>query len=315
MRLSFEKWHGCRNDFILVWLTPDEVVFDSLRRRAPTLCSRKGDGIGADGIIVLETRTSRDSEPSRVRIINSDGSVAATCGNGLRCAALSVLRRLRETNADLPEGVVLPLDQDEVACRYISPRSLRKDASHYPLVSISMGEARLDQDSGFWEQAQSEVKRVAQALSLPQLTRDFHAVAIGNHHLVFFLDDMSRDMLHRVGPTLQDSKHWDGINVHLAVAREPSDKDRQDAMRHVGRPLEELYEVLVWERGAGPTQACGSGACAVGAAAHASGILSREAWIGVDMPGGRLLVNQMEAAGTVELMGPAEWVFDGVLEF
>ena len=103
MILKFEKWHGAKNDFILTWLLgDDDVIFDSLVRQAPTLCARDGSGVAADGLLVMHISDREQVFADRLSIINSDGSLAETCGNGIRCAALSTLKRHRYFN---PRGV------------------------------------------------------------------------------------------------------------------------------------------------------------------------------------------------------------------
>ena len=108
MKIKFEKWHGCRNDFILIWLGPNqEITYDAIIRKTPFLCSKLGDGIGADGMIILH-HLGEEHNPDRISIINSDGSIAQTCGNGIRCAALATLKKLcefQQYSQELPDGI------------------------------------------------------------------------------------------------------------------------------------------------------------------------------------------------------------------
>ena len=113
---------------------------------------------------------------------------------------------------------------------------------------------------------------------------------------------------------MQSSRHGDGINVHIANSYDIQDGDLQKARRDIGEPIGELLKVFPWERGVGATQACGTGACAVGVVALESGLIERSDWIGIDMPGGRLYVKQANAGDEVILAGPTAFVFSGSLE-
>ena len=315
MFLKFEKWHGAKNDFILTWLLgDDDVVFDSLVRQAPQLCHRDGSGISADGILVLHISERDQILPDKLSIINSDGSIAETCGNGIRCAALSTLKRHRYYSPrDIPESFTLKLKSSNVICRFLGKGKL-EGKDYWPLVSVDMGTPQLNEDSDRYAAAQQEVERVAKELQLSQLNREWAYIDISNEHLVFFLDEADRELLHKVGPAFQRSDVWDGINVHLAVSKAVDKKDRTESANKLGSPIEELYEVFVWERGAGETQACGSGACAVAAAALDTGFVERSNWLGIQMPGGRLYTKQTEKNEDVKLAGPAQFVFEGQVE-
>ena len=236
MFLKFEKWHGAKNDFVLTWLLgDDDVVFDSLVRQAPEICTRDGAGIAADGILVLHISEREQIFPDKLSIINSDGSIAETCGNGIRCAALSILKRHRYLNPrDIPEGFELPLNSSTVSCRFLG-RGKLETKDHWPLVSVDMGVPKLNDENSFFEDAKTEVIRVSKNLGLPELTRDWALIDISNKHLVFFLDDADAQLLRKVGPEFQNSEFWDGINVHLAVAKEASQKDKTEASTTMSR--------------------------------------------------------------------------------
>lgn len=312
MELEFEKWHGNKNDFILTWFPHDQLSFDSLKRQAAALCLRDGSGIGADGLLVLHTKTSRDLMPFQLSIINSDGSIAQTCGNGIRCAALSILQRHQQadTKVDLPDGFELQLESSRVQCRFLGALHAAR-SQQLPLVAVEMGLPTIDEANPDYAAVKAFLAARAQSLSMPLLNTDWSLVTVSNRHLIFQTEQASRDLLRRVGPILQDSPLWDGINVHLVAPRALSDQDRRISAQILGSPLEELYQVFVWERGAGETQACGSGAVAIGAAAFASGLSDRKHWLGIDMPGGRLYVKQKSPDDPMTLAGPGQMVFRG----
>ncbi|RZA20248.1 MAG: hypothetical protein EOP10_18465 [Proteobacteria bacterium] len=315
MELEFEKWHGNKNDFILSWFTHDEVAFESLRRQASLLCTRDGSGVGADGILVLHTKSSRDLSPYKLSIINSDGSLAETCGNGIRCAALSILKKHREVTPkiELPHGVEFALKSSQASVQFMGILEERASGS-LPLVAVDMGKAKVNEENPDYREAGEFIKEVAAELKMPELTREWTLVSLGNRHLVFSLDKVSRELIRKIGPRLQTSKLWDGINVHIIRSKPVTEADTKAAKAALSQSMEELYEAYVWERGAGETQACGSGACAVAVSQWASGLSDRSSWIGVDMPGGRLYIKQPSADDSITMAGPAKLSFRGKVQ-
>lgn len=307
MKQDFEKWHGCSNDFILVWLdSENRVLEESLTRQASSLCSRNGKGIGADGLILLHHNPRNPTVVERLSIINSDGSEAKTCGNGIRCAAASVYERYRSygKEQEIEDAVEFAVSNQQVICQFIRPR----------FICTEMGQPVINEDLSWYEDAKSEVTRISSQLKLPQLNDDFNACEIGNAHLVFFLEDVSEELIRGVGPAFQDSQFWDGINVHIVAPKELTPADVSKTANLLSSNIEDLYEAYVWERGAGMTQACGSGACAIAACAFDSGLVDRNQWLGVDMPGGRLFVKQDHDEDPMRLAGECELVFCGSVD-
>lgn len=311
---KFEKWHGCKNDFIVTWLTEadGDVVLGSLRRQAPTLCNRDGSGIGADGILVLHSKLRTTLIPDRLTIINSDGSLAKNCGNGIRCAAGSIRRHfLEERNGDdFPEALELSVDGTEIICRFLDESSQPDQV----FVAVDMGVPTLGTANSWHAQAKKEIQQLASELHVPALIDGFDTCQIGNSHISLLLDEADRDLLLKLGPRLQNSPHWDGINVHVCRIEEMTSEDQAMAKKHLGGRISELYQAYAWERGAGETQACGSGACAIAASVLRTGLLKRDEWVAIDMPGGRLFCRQDHPSSPVTLAGPAKFVFSGTVE-
>ena len=146
MQLDFEKWQACQNDFIVIWLSSHDIknLLPSLQRQATNICSREGLGIGADGILCLETENRSDIEPRKLHIVNSNGSLANNCGNGLRCAALSYYDKFyaQAKGADKTDLVELHVAEHNYVCEFITFKG-----SSYPLVSVNMGRAQLNEEN------------------------------------------------------------------------------------------------------------------------------------------------------------------------
>src|SRR5207244_4126292 len=136
---------------------------------------------------------------------------------------------------------------------------------------------------------------------------------IGNRHVVIFCEEAGRELACRLGPALQAGESWDGINVHVVQGLVLETRARAMTAQLFAKLSEEGLKAWTWERGAGETQACGSGACAIGAVALAREDFSRAAWLCVEMPGGQLFVRQEQEGDTVILAGPGKFVFEGWL--
>ena len=184
MFVEFEKWHGCRNDFVVIWHSESDgdVVLDSLKRQAVGICDRRA-GIGADGILVLSVKKRSDITPERLTIINSDGSLAQNCGNGLRVAALSVLKAYKDTLGDIglklakrsdeppfPEIVTFDVCGRPLHCRYI----LEGASTLSPFVAVDMGVPKINEENPWHCNALEAVQRLAQDLKLPWLERSWY---------------------------------------------------------------------------------------------------------------------------------------------
>jgi diaminopimelate epimerase len=312
MYIDFEKWHGCLNDFIIVRFNDDPLILKSLKTAAPRLCRRDGSGIGADGLILIhETPLIRDTaDPRKITIINSDGSLASTCGNGIRCAAKSIYDHLTQLNKkNGPDYIELVLEKNNVVCRILKSRNVSE-----PFIAVSMGVPKVNNQTPFHAAARSAIDTLGKEINFPKLGSDFGTCELSNNHIVFFLDKMDRDLLLKVGPQLQTAQGWDGINVHLVRRKDIDINDQEQTVKIFGDDLEEIYEALVWERGAGETNACGSGACAIAAVSYENQASSRSGWIAIDMPGGRLYCRQSEENDEIVLAGPAQKSFVGKFE-
>lgn len=268
--LLFSKYEGLGNDFLLVEGTDEH---DLPPARVSSLCDRRF-GVGADGVLLL--LPSRDPDCAiRMRVVNADGSVPEMCGNGVRCVALHLARRLRQREA----RVVIDTDAGPRAC-------MVNDAGGEGMVTVDMGVVRV-----FGERAVS----VGAAADGGRREVELTTADAGNPHAVLF-GAFARGDVEHLGPRLATHPDFPGgTNVEFAlVARDGID-------------------LLVWERGVGITFACGTGACATAAVACAKGLAPRKTPIAVRLPGGPLEVT-IDEDGRTTMRGPARLVFSGRID-
>lgn len=266
--IPFVKMHGLGNDFVIVDDRDGSLALDHDLR---CLLADRRRGIGCDQLLVLE-KPSNGSADVFMRIFNPDGSHAQACGNGTRCVAALVMDELHKPGV----GV------ETVAGILASTRN--PDGT----VSVDMGEPRLD-----WNQI--PLSREMDTLSMDLAWGPYSGpvgVNMGNPHCVFIVDDAEAVPLTEAGPVLEhDPLFPERANIEF-ISRNPDGSIR----------------MRVWERGAGITQACGSGACAVIVAATRRGLVDRRARVHLD--GGPLDMEWRED-GHVIMTGVATYSFRG----
>lgn len=275
MEITLTKIHGLGNDYLFI-----EDLAETLAETALPVLARKMSnrhlGVGADGIIlVLPGREHR----FRMRIFNADGSEAEMCGNGVRGFAKYVYERRLETES----AFTVETKAGPVAIKVFPENGL------VPWVQADLGPPRLSAEQiGLSAAAPAD----PQALTVRLDGREYPAAAVsmGNPHLIIFLPDLAN----------LEAGHWGPI-----LERHPLYPHRTNVgFVQVLGPTE--LKMVVWERGSGLTQACGTGAAAAVVAAAVTGRASRRA--GVLLPGGRLEV-EWTTADRILLSGPAEEVF------
>lgn len=269
------KYHGLGNDFVV--LDRRRTGVDIGADTARWLCDRRL-GVGADGVLAL---LPSSQGIARMVVHNADGSIAEMCGNGLRCA----VKYLVDQAGDNPGRVDVETGAGVLSCipGYGDGGVIG--------VDISMGPARLvapNLPSGptgrpFLDQP---------VPGHPELKGS--AVSMGNPHLVLL--DQPLEDAPRLGPVLEQHPAFgDRTNVEF-VRVEPDG-----------------LTVVVWERGCGLTQACGTGACASAVAAVLARRLPSDAWLRVTLPGGDLRIRVPADLSDIRLRGPVAFVFEGVV--
>jgi diaminopimelate epimerase len=253
---------------------------------------------------VIEISTRREFLPVSLTIINKDGSLARNCGNGLRCATRSVLRRLELAGTDqneFPPAIEWKIEGRIFWCKVLD--------DGMTAVEIDDVQVKPVQRSGaIWREMEDAAKEDAEIL---RTSESATLVNTGNLHLVLFSRPASPDLIEAFAAQIQHVAGWDGINVHFAWPADSSSERIRAFQRKARINIETSWNAIPWERGAGLTQACGSGAVAIAAAA-AGGMQGEEDWTEIRMPGGDLLAHPNAAAWT--LVGPAHLVFTGTIE-
>ena len=272
MTLPFYKYEGLGNDFLIV----EKEALAGVRlstEQAIALCDRHR-GVGADGVLTLDVH-----DPS-MHVINSDGSVPGMCGNGIRCAALHLARRAREAALD----VTIDTLAGPHSCVVVNRPGAESVAVQMAPPSLSPADLPLS----------SNLPWLDHALSVAGRTLHLTCVSMGNPHAVTF-DEVGAARFDLGAALQRDSAHFpEGVNVGFVS-------------EHNGSTMR--LEVL--ERGAGWTQACGTGACAAAVAAVETGRARREEQLSIRLPGGTLMITVGAPGDTVLMQGPARFVFRG----
>lgn len=285
--LTFSKWEGLGNDFVLVVA---DQVFTEAESLAIEICDRHF-GVGADGLIFVlpghaasvfscrhlpdghigdKAVTEQSCADLVMEIYNADGTVAEMCGNGIRCAA--ALAR-REHLVDAEQFTVLSRS---------GPKHITVESTSPWSIRVDMGQAQVLLLKG----EQVSTCTLSDGRICPAVL-----VNVGNYHLVVFVPDLESVDVAREGARLEHICEQ-GANVEFVV---PSS--------------EHALTVNVFERGVGPTLACGTGACASFVASLLRGLVNDHAT--VRLPGGSLQISG-SATGTIYMTGPVRQLYRGV---
>lgn len=270
--MRFIKMHGLGNDFVILDLR-DGTAAPSPQKIAG-IANRK-TGIGCDQLIILEPKRNPETALFMV-IYNQDGSVAEACGNATRCVASLIMN---ETGKDM---TVIETVAGTLPC-WREPDGR---------ITADMGEPKFD-----WKDIPLAEERDTLNLKIGEgNVKDPVGVNVGNPHAVFFVDNVEKIDVKTIGPKIENDKLFPNkINVEFVEVKSPTE-----------------LRMRVWERNAGETHACGSGACATLVAAVRRGLAERKADIVLD--GGTLSIDWSEKDNRVRMTGPAALVFDGTLK-
>lgn len=274
MRIEFTKMHGLGNDFVVFDAPPGGSLQPSLIRRL----ADRHTGIGFDQAMVLGPPQAAGAAAS-YRIFNRDGSEVEQCGNGARCVAALLLRR----GAQAAPQLALDSPGGRVHARIAADG----------LVALDMGVPDFAPRALPFEAA---VESGSYPLEVAGDRLEIGAVSVGNPHAVLRVPDVDEAPVATLGPQ---------IEVHPRFPR----RVNVGFMQVVAR---DHVRLRVFERGAGETLACGTGACAAVAVARRWGLLDAD--VQVSVRGGRMRVNWEGPGSRVWLTGPAEVSFEGHVE-
>jgi len=276
MEIQFTKMHGLGNDFVVMDSFAQEIQLTSDQVR---LIADRHFGIGCDQLLLLAP-SDKAGIDVRYLIYNADGGEASQCGNGARCAAAYI----RENG--LIDGLV---DGDTITAEThegIITMTLEEDGQ----IRVNMGEPKLAA-ADIPIASQEEADQYELNLSDTEIT--FTAVSMGNPHAVIVVDDVASAPVLTIGPEVQQHTFFpEGVNVGFMQI---VDND------HI--------KLRVYERGAGETLACGSGACAAVVAGCLNSSLKQE--VDVELTGGHLLISWAGQGEPVWMTGPATFVYRG----
>jgi diaminopimelate epimerase len=275
--LRFAKYHGLGNDFIL--MNGLNAPVEMSAQTAIRLCNRHF-GIGADGVILALPSTIADC---RMQLYNSDGSVAEMCGNGLRCLAQFVWDEQLIRTADMTVETLAGLRH---------PR-LRVNGERVVEISVEMGKPLLLARDAPTTLVGPDDRAIDVPLELEGATWRVTVLNTGVPHCVIFASDVEAVDWRALGPR---------IVQHPAFPRKTNVMFTEVVAR-------DHLRVRPWERGAGATLACGTGACAAAVAAALTGRAERN--VQITLPGGALRIEWNTESDELTMTGPVERVFVG----
>lgn len=274
--MDFVKMHGLGNDFVFIEdKTGQDKDYTALAR---AMCNRH-TGIGADGLIVIVDSRVADV---RMRIINSDGSEAEMCGNGIRCFAKyvydsGIIEKKRFT-VETPAGIMEP----EIT---VGADNKAK------LITINMGRPSFNRSEIPMEGADGRV--LNEDLCVDGENWKITSLLMGVPHTVTYVDDVDTVDIEKIGPLFEKHEAFPK-HTNINFAQQMDDR---------------TVKVRTWERGAGATLACGTGSCSVAVASFLNGRTGRE--VDIQLPLGTLHIEYREEDGNVYMTGTAAVSFTG----
>lgn len=258
--MHFTKMHGLGNDYLYVYGEPENPSELSIK------LSERHFGAGSDGMIWISPSRVADF---KMRIFNADGSEAMMCGNGIRCVGKYVYDKGYTDKKQLKIETLSG----------IRTLDLQVSSGKVKSVTVDMGKAVASEDL---------------TLDIEGQSLTCTPVSVGNPHAVFFVEDIEKVELTKIGPKIEHHEAFlDGVNAEFIQVL----GDNELRMR-------------VWERGSGITMACGTGACASTMAAVKKKFCDYDTPVSVHLDGGTLKI-QISHDDNVTMTGPAETIYEG----
>ena len=275
--IKFTKMHGLGNDYVYI-----DAISQNIERKSELaqFVSNRNFGVGSDGLILIERSTVADF---KMTMFNSDGSQAEMCGNGIRCVAKFVYDKKMTDKTTLKietlAGIkILELD--------IEKGEVKK-------VRVDMGAPILEAEKIPVISTENPVKNLV--LTAKDKEFKFTCVSMGNPHAITIVEDTEKFDVKKYGEELEVDKAF----------------PRRTNVEFVQIVDKNTIKMRVWERGAGETLACGTGACATAVACNLNGLTDRK--VTIELLGGNLEIEWNKENNHVYMTGPATTVFEGEL--
>ena len=270
--IRFTKMHGLGNDFVVIDATNQQI---NLTNEQIRFIADRHFGIGCDQVLLIEAADSPDVD-FIYRIFNADGSEVGQCGNGARCFARYVydkgLTQKRDIRVKTASGLIIPNieEDDQVTVNMGTPRFVPADI---PIASTQ--------------------QQTLYDIAINNTNVQFGAVSIGNPHAVITVDNIDEAPVEQLGPILENHAFFpERANIGF--------------MQVMNR---QHLRLRVFERGAGETLACGTGACAAMVVARQQNLIDSKTT--VTLPGGDLSISWQGDDTPVMMTGPADYVYEG----
>ena len=257
------KMDGLGNDFVIIDQREENISLSN--NQIIKICDRKF--IGCDQLIFIKKNSTFDAE---LEFYNSDGSKSSACGNGTRCVAYLLSKEKNKKQINLISG----------------SQMLKSKILDNKIVETLIGQAKLK-----WNEIPLSKNSDTEDLKIKLVDEENNiyyggiAVNVGNPHVIFFIENLDKFNLHKIGPTIENHELFpERCNVTLATVVN-----------------KELIKVRVWERGAGLTKACGTAACATAFAAKQNGLVNDK--VDIEFSTGRLTIS-IDENNSIHMKGP-----------
>ncbi len=275
--MKFTKMQGCGNDYVYINMFEEKV--DNPNKLAVEMSDRHF-GVGSDGLVLI---CPADNADFTMRMFNSDGSESEMCGNAIRCVGKYVYDRKLTDKTSISINTLAGIKYLEL--------HIGNDGT-VDTVTVDMGEPILEAEK---IPVVSDKKPVIdEEIKILDKSFKFTCVSMGNPHAVTYVEDVKNFDVEKYGKVAEIDGHFPNrVNVEF-----------------VEKISDDFLRMRVWERGAGETWACGTGACATVVASILKGVCVRKTTVGLN--GGDLIIEWKEENNRVYMTGPARYSFDGV---
>ena len=275
--IKFTKMHGLGNDYVYIDAINQKIENESSLAK---FVSNRHFGIGSDGLILI---CKSDSADFKMRMFNSDGSEAEMCGNGIRCVGKFIYDK------GLTDKTIVKIE----TLAGIKTLVLNTKDGKVETARVDMGEPILEAEKIPVISKEQPVKNLE--LEAENKKFKFTCVSMGNPHAITIVENTKEFDVEKYGKILEVDKAFPKkANIEFAQIID-----------------KENIKMRVWERGAGETLACGTGACATAVACNLNGLTGRK--VNIELLGGTLKIEWNEKDNHVYMTGPAVTVFDGEL--